>query len=195
MNSKACEIKRPLRSNEEGAMPQARCSRPPPPQSLVVVCRRLDLVDPVPLPAGDLESHRRAHGLLKRIDCRKCGDRDAEDDDCGDVEEAILRLHQQLVVAPDLEALPRPEGHVHLSDAPLVLVRSVLDALDPLLATLLDHVELGDVVERIWIVIILRILVLGAGSVWEQVASWIAMPTERPLSGREAGTAERKEPA
>ena len=76
--------------------------------------------------------------LFERIDRLERWDPDSKHDDRRDVEEAVPRLHPQLMVAPNLEALARQERPAHLCDAPLDIVGSVLNTFDPLLATLFN---------------------------------------------------------
>merc|ERR1719210_629496 len=64
----------------------------------------LDLVNPVPLTPCHLHSHGAGNDLLQCIDGGEKRDDQAENQNRRDVKEQILRLHEQLVVAPDEQA-------------------------------------------------------------------------------------------
>mmetsp|Transcript_72488 Transcript_72488/g.155242 ORF Transcript_72488/g.155242 Transcript_72488/m.155242 type:complete len:202 (-) Transcript_72488:97-702(-) len=147
----------------------------------VVVRGRLHLIDPVPLPAGDLHCHCAGHNLLSRIDGGECRDAEPQDDDRRDVEEEVLGLHEQPVVAPEDEPGAGPERHMLLRE--FVELRRRLRRVaghDPSLATLLDQFRLRHVVHGVGVVVILGIFSLGPGAVRVQVRARVAARAEAP---------------
>merc|ERR1712083_655966 len=72
---------------------------------LLVTRWRFHLVDPIPLTSGDLDCHHTGNRLLKAVDGGEGWDDEPQDDDRWDVEEQILGLHQQLMVAPNAKTL------------------------------------------------------------------------------------------
>merc|ERR1719174_71821 len=141
---------------------------------IVIICWRLDFVDPIPLAACYLDGHRAGYKLLQCEDGGECRDDKAKNDDCRDIKEEVLSLHQQLVITEKAQTLSRPEWQIVLLHAmDCTEVRNRLRDC-PCLAALLDDFRGWVVITRIRIMVILSIFDLWPCSIWIQVRTRVS---------------------
>mmetsp|Transcript_23985 Transcript_23985/g.61058 ORF Transcript_23985/g.61058 Transcript_23985/m.61058 type:complete len:212 (-) Transcript_23985:64-699(-) len=145
-----------------------------------VVGRRLDLVDPVPLSAGDLHRHGAGDDLLRGVDRGEQRDDQTEDEHRRDVEKQVLGLHEELVIAPDQQPGAVPVRNVVLRDVLPQLAVGLRGVArhDEGLTPLLHEVELRLVVDRVRIVVVLGVLGLGPGAIGVEVRPGVAVAAE-----------------
>merc|ERR1719373_403714 len=87
---------------------------------LVIVCRGLNFIHPIPLAACHFDRHCSSDSLLESVDCCEGRNDKPKNDHRRNVEEKVLRFHQQFVIAIDSQTLSWPKGGWSLNEGAML---------------------------------------------------------------------------